>query len=192
MVLLTAGDMTDFFDSLYAEGYEPKTILSIYNLLNMMFDVALDYDCIQAKPLRKSLHRPVYERKEKPTLSPEMVQRIIANLPMRDRMLVAVLATFTLRLGEALALRWCNVDFQARMLSPTHTLYKAKLKAKFKTKASKRKFEVPERFVFALEQYRLQSAYNGPEDYLFPNAMGGPCDPDNLRRRVLYPITNRI
>ena len=186
---LTPGDMTDFFDRL---GLSDQSALNIYGLLNMMFDVALDHELIVAKPLRKTLHRPEVERVEKPTLSAEMIRNILASLSNDHRLFVAVLATLSIRAGEALALRWLNWDSENRTLSLTHSVWQRKLKPKLKTKKSKRRFVVPEKLARALDDFRKQSRFNKETDYIFANKVGEPYHPENIRRRVLYPLMDKL
>jgi hypothetical protein len=52
-------------------------------MLKIMFDVARDYDLITASPVRAKLHRPVHERTEKRSFTPEqlraLTQRVTEN-----------------------------------------------------------------------------------------------------------------
>jgi integrase len=188
---ISAGDVTDFFDSARTM-MRPKTISNIFGLLNMMFDVALEYDLIEVKPLKKRLHKPEIEREEKPTLKPEVISQILQGLPYAHRLFVVVISVLTVRVGEALGLRWHDLDFESRTLHLTNAVWAGKLKAKLKTKASKRKFVLPELLVKALESYRLQSQFPGPDDFIFPNSVGGPIEPGNFRKRVLYPVMDAL
>lgn len=44
----------------------------------------------------------------------------------------------------------------------------------------------------ALESYRLQSQFNRREDFIFTNSVGGPIEPGNFRKRVLYPVMDEL
>jgi integrase len=102
---ITPADLTDFFDGLRGK-VSPKYASNIYALLNTMFEVAYQHDLIESKPLRSMLHKPKYQAGEKPTLTVETVEKIINELEGAHRVLLVVLCVFTVRLGEALALRW--------------------------------------------------------------------------------------
>lgn len=188
---ITKGDMTDFFDGLRGKLAD-KTLLNIFNLLDEMFDLALDYDFISSSPVRKKLHKPEFEKQEKPILAPEVVSNILMKLPYAHRLFIVMMTALTIRSGEGLALRWLNVDFETRVLQLTHSLWRGKLKPTLKTKSSKRRFILPETLVKALEVYRLQSEFNAPEDFIFPNKVGGPLEPGNFRKRVLYPVMDDL
>src|SRR5690348_16131674 len=105
-------------------------------MLNMLFDVALEYDFIAAKPLRRKLHKPEFERAEKPVLSVEQARELLRGLSFNHRLFIAVLSTLTIRFNEGAALRWQNVDLESGMVSLTHGLYKGRLKPNLKTKTS--------------------------------------------------------
>lgn len=40
--------------------------------------------------------------------------------------------------------------------------------------------------------HRAQSAFNKDEDFIFPNAVGGPLKPGNFRKRMLYPVMDEL
>jgi integrase len=188
---IKVGDMTDFFDGLRGK-LSAKSTLNIFALLNVMFDVALDYDLITAKPIRKNLHKPELEKEEKPVLAPEMVGKILLKLPYAHRLFIVMLSVLTIRISEGLALRWLNLDFENRVLQLTHSLWRGKLQPTLKTRSSKRRFILPEALVKALEVYRLQSEFNREEDFIFPNRVGGPLEPGNFLKRVLYPAMDEL
>ena len=188
---IKVGDMTDFFDRLYGKLKE-KTILNVFNLANKMFDVALEYDLTEMNPVRKHLHKPEFEKEEKPVLTPETVTEILLKLPYAHRLFIVMLSVLTIRIGEGLALRWLNLDFDSRVLQLTHSLWRGKLKPTLKTNSSKRRFVLPDALVMVLESYRLRSEFNKAEDFIFPNRVGGPLEPGNFRKRVLYPVMDEL
>lgn len=188
---IEAGDMTDFFDELYGKMKE-KTISNIFTLAYKMFDVALEYDLVKSNPVRKHLHKPKVVKEEKPVLGPETVRDILLKLPYAHRLFIVMLSVLTIRIGEGLALRWINLNCDNRTLQLTHSLWRGKLKPTLKTKSSKRRFVLPDALVRALESYRLQSQFNGAEDFIFANSVGGPLEPGNFRKRVLYPVMDEL
>jgi integrase len=146
---ITVGDMTDFFDGIRSK-LKDKSVLNIFALLSVMFDVALEHNLIGVKPLRKKLHKPEVGTEEKPVLAPEMVGKILLKLPYTHRLFIVIMSVLTIRISEGLALRWLNLDFENRVLQLTHSLWRGKLKPTLKTKSSKRRFVLPEILVKAL------------------------------------------
>jgi hypothetical protein len=64
-------EFTRFFNGLRSKKVSGKYLLNIYCLVKMIFDLAVEYDLIGVSPVRRKLHRPHWERKEKPALSAE-------------------------------------------------------------------------------------------------------------------------
>ena len=191
MTEITPAELTDFFDAL-REKVSSKYASNIYALLNTMFEVAYQFEIIQSKPIRSMLHKPNYAIAEKPTLAVDTVREIINSFDGGHQMLIIVLSVFPVRLGEALALRWLDVNHDEQELFIRNALWRGELKPTLKTKASERKFHIPDLLLDLLTAYRAQSAFTRPEDFIFCNSAGQPFDPDNLRHRVLYPVMEKL
>ena len=183
--------LTDFFDSLYGR-LKASTIAGLFRLLNLMFDLMVDYRLVRFKPLRKSLHKPEFERAEKPTLSVEDARKILKVLSYSHRLFITTLGVFTIRVNEAAALRWMNLDFESGVLSLTHGMYRRRVKAKLKSRKSKRKFEVPRPLLEVFRHWRQASPFNGDEDFIFPDEVGGPFHYEAFRLHVLYPLMDEL
>ena len=190
MAEITPGSMTDFFDRLRSK-VSPKYAANVYALANTMFELAYQYEVIPSKPVRSLLHKPQYEIEEKPALPVETVRAITDGLEGGHKLLVIVLSVFGIRLGECLALRWADVDFEDARLAINHSLWRGSLKSP-KTRASERKFHVPKSLLTLVAHHQAASAFKAPEDFIFCNSAGQPFDPDNLRHRVLYPVMDRL
>jgi len=182
---ITPQDVTLFFEFREREKLSDKYRLNLYGLLNVFFEVALEYELIEANPVRRKLHRPQIERTEKPVLTAEEIKKVIEAAGENYRPLLLCVAMTGLRLGELLALRWLNVDFEQSRMTITHSLWRGRLVAP-KTAGSRRVLHLPAVLIAVLKGHRTRQA-GQPEDFLFTNELGGPCDPDNLRKRVLYP-----
>jgi integrase len=187
---ITPHDLTHFFKLLKEEA-APKYALNIYGLLNTMFEVAAQHDLIESIPLRRKLHRPKYQPKEKVVLSADTIRQIIQNVTDEYRPLFVVAASTGLRLGEILALCWRDVDFESRTLYVRHNLWRGKLGSP-KTNASKRELHLPQLLADVFLYHRAKSAYTQPGDLVFSKKDGSPFDPDHLRREVLYPTMDAL
>lgn len=143
----------------------------------------LRVSAVAAPPRRSSAE---YQAKEKAALSGDEIRQIINHTPDDHKALFTVLAVTSLRIGEALGLRWESVDFAARKLSITKSLWRGKLDVP-KTTASVRKLHIPESLLDVLLAHRDRSEFTGREDFVFCRPDGEPLDPDHLRNVVLYP-----
>jgi Phage integrase, N-terminal SAM-like domain len=62
------------FKAAREKKYSPKTLLNLYSLLKVIFEVTRELDLIEASPKRPKLHRPNHERKEKPSYTPDQLR----------------------------------------------------------------------------------------------------------------------
>jgi integrase len=95
-----------------------------------------------------------------------------------------------LRIGEALALKWSDVDFNQSKLYVRRSVWRGKEQTP-KSRRSIRAKHLLEGLARVLHSHREQCPANKPEDYLFVNAVGRSYDPDDLRRRALYPAMDK-
>lgn len=184
-------DLTQFFAGLEKKAKSMKTLLNLYSMLSVMFDIAVEYDLIETSPVRRKLHRPHYSRTEKPALSAEAIRQIIESIPEKHQALFVCVALTGMRLGELLALRWINLDFASRQLTITHSLWRGQLVSP-KTKASERTIHMPTVLIDMLLAHRQKSAWVRLDDYVFCTESGAALDPDNLRHRALYPALEAV
>jgi integrase len=97
------------------------------------------------------------------------------------RVLLSLLAGAGLRIGEALALRWRDVD------TGTGTLYVRDAK----TPKGVREVHLSPALRETLAIWRADAKHNEPSDYVIHTSRGGRCYPSNLRRDVLRPAVTR-
>lgn len=158
-----------------------KTIATLAAIL----DVALEYGLIERNPARGRRRRLAAPQPTRTRL--ERADQILALLdgageldqradtrPGQRRVLLAVLLFAGLRIGEALALRWADVDLQRETI----------LVRKAKTNAGIRTVNLLAVLQSELATYHARSAPS--QDMLvFANDSGGAQSATNIRRRVL-------
>ncbi len=166
-----------------------KTRLNVYLLLNKMFNNAVELELIPSSPMRK-LFKPTVEQKEKPALSAKQIELVIKETPDGHRALFVLLSVTGLRIGEALGLKWADIDFNNGELYIRRSIWRGKEQSP-KSKSSKRKKQMGAVLVRALKWHKGMSNYTEPDDYVFTNGGGKTPDPDDLRKRVLYPAMDR-
>ena len=88
-----------------------------------------------------------------------------------------ILGSLGLRRGEALALKWENIDFENQTMSITHTVSRNADNHKTidltKTPKSRRKLLIPNNLLEVLKEYKKrQAVFNKPTDYLFHTKTG--------------------
>ena len=128
--------------------------------------------------------------KKKPSLTVEQIHAILREVPDQWNALFLCCILTGLRLGELLALRWCAVNLLSQTLTVEFSLWRGQFVAP-KTEDSQRTLHIPDLLLEALLAHRQKSSFTTPGDLVFCRADGSPCDPDHLRREVLYPVMER-
>src|SRR5262249_12327143 len=147
-----------FLDQRHAT-YAGNTLMSLYNLLKLLFDIAEQFDLIDKSPVRPKRHRPKTKKVTKPTLSAAQIRQVISNLQdEQERLFILLLAVTGMRVREAMALRWMDFDSKASVLTVNHSIYRGKLK-KPKTEASHASLKLHPAIAALLLAHKEQSAF---------------------------------
>jgi integrase len=107
--------------------------------------------------------------------------------------MIEFLAITGVRIGELLPLRWkdCELEGSHPHVKIRREWYRGKLSA-LKTKYARRSVPIPASMATTLRKRRAESKWSGDEDLVFPNAVGRPYGPENLRRRYLRPVMAEV
>ena len=119
----------------------------------------------------------------------------------RFEALFTVALALGLRRGEALGLRWQDIDFDRRLLRVNHSLqrFNGKLQlTEVKTTNSRRVLHLPEILIRKLREHRtrqLEERLSAGEfwqenDMVFASSIGTPMEPRNLNRHFSQLLTD--
>ena len=129
-------DITEFMNALGSQPSKRKPkLLNVYSLMRHMFELATEYDLVQANPVRKKLHRPRYRVKEKPILTPEQLGQVLAKIPQDWYAVFLMLILTSLRIGEVLAIQWRDIDWLNTSLRLNKNLWRGEVQESTKTGA---------------------------------------------------------
>lgn len=170
-------------------GLKPKSLLNLYVLLQKMLNLAVALELLTTNPILR-VPKPRVERDEKPALSPTQVKAIADNMPANLRALIVLLYLTGLRIGEALALKWMDVDFAQSKLYIRRSVWRGKEQTP-KSRRSIRAKHLLGGLQRVLQNHKELCVSKETLDYLFTNGAGRCYDPDDLRRRVLYPAMQK-
>jgi integrase len=130
-------------------------------------------------------------------LSPEEVKLGLSQLEFRDQLLVFVEGALGIRQGELGALRWVDCDFDNMNFSIQHSYYWRRgghLK-NTKTEASAKLLPMHASLKHALMEWRSQSLYNQPTDFVFPSERlkgSKPLDLASVLKKKIQPAFKKI
>ena len=97
--------------------------------------------------------------------------------------------------GELLGLEWKDIDLEARTLAVRRQLLEhsdGSLElGELKTRASRRRVDLPGTSIRALEAHRARAEAASPDGLVFTDSRGGPVRKGNLLRRWFRPLLKR-
>lgn len=184
-------DLKIYATMLAERGLKPASIRQAIAPVRALFATALEEGLIRTNPaagLRLAISRPEgadAEEHAKALTEPELLAVLEAVDP-RWRLFVEFVAHTGMRIGEAVAIRWSDVDLGQRRVHVRRRWYRGTF-ARPKSKHSVRRIPLTE--LMAQKLWELRKAASEPSDaaLVFPNRDGGVLDPSNLSDRVLKP-----
>lgn len=153
---------------------------SLFWLLHMIFDVALDDELIQRNPVRV---RDAGKKasKKRPTFTDRDIEKLLDIAKEEMKVMVMVLSWAGLRIGELLALDWADVEFLESRLEVTKHLTPQGIQPGTKTGTEHtRTINLAPWALTALEGLYAGSEGSGP---IFRNTRGGRLSVDGAERR---------
>ena len=108
---------------------------------------------------------------------------LFGQLPIHYKAFFMTLAMTGIRTGEALGLKWADVDFAEREVHVRRAIYRGK-ETTPKTVNSKRARPMVEKLYRSLLNHKAISAYTTQADYVFASSTGRPFNPDQLREAL--------
>ncbi len=165
-----------FYRSKLDEGLSAATVVKIHSTLSKALKQAVRWRLIPMN-VCESVTPPRIARTE---ISPLDARQMKALLKAAEETnlhaLWALLATTGLRIGEALALRWNDLDLEARTLRVNRTVFR-NVVSQPKTKSSRRTIRLSGLAIGALRQHPRTA------ELVFCTGSGRPINPSNLRNR---------
>lgn len=193
---LTPADVERAMQEDLAAGLAPQSVAHHRAVLRTALNVAIKHGII-GRNVAALVDPPHIPEREYEALTPARARAILQAVK-GDRLesLVSVALACGLRVGEALGLRWADVDLEAGTLSVQRSLQRLDGEWLFlepKTKRSRRTIPLPTPVVQALREHRgrqllerlqLGPAWEGERwgRLVFPNETGGPLSSATVSR----------
>lgn len=176
------GDVERFHAEMVGKKLGCKTRRNLHAILTKMFGYALELELIERSVVKKSLCPKVTET-EKPVIDEQQVAQLLTLVPMRLKAFYAMLALTGVRCGEALGLKWQDVDVVGKELHITRAIYRGR-ETTPKTRASLRSRPIVEELGTALQNHKFVAHYKADSDFVFASNSGSPLNPDILRKHL--------
>lgn len=171
------------------DGLKPWTIKGTHTVVSALTSFAVHRGYIGTNPLQRlsRIETPTANaEREARRLSDEEVRRLCEAATGRYRPIILTLAWTGLRVSEALALRWEDVDFDGRELRVRFQLDQEGRSKRPKTRAGTRAVPLLPVLAQALRSHRqaqLALGYAAADHLVFTTASGKPLNRHNVRNQ---------
>jgi integrase len=186
---LTREELQSFLSRKLNSGLSWETVHHFKCGLSKILGVAEDWGCIKENVAQKTKLPRRYHGAERAVLTPVQVRNLAATLSEPARSITLLLVLTGLRVGELLALRWGNIDLNARSLRVCETVYDGHFDQP-KTKRSARTIPIGAETAEILAAIRPSAV--DPKALIFATREGLPLERWNLLRKHLKPAARRL
>lgn len=185
LATITTDEIQGFISGLARKGLSDKSVVNVLVVLSRMLRDAVRWGHLNHNPAHE-VEKPRIQRKEIRLLDPDQVRQLLDQVPEIHYPLFLTYAMCGLRRGEALALKWEDIDWRGRVIRVRRSLYRGRF-VDPKTRHARREVELPDRLATVLKrEFRLRGM-RSPLGLVFCSDSGAPLDPDNLVKRVFHP-----
>ena len=188
-----------FTADLFTKGLSESRVRNIYAPLRALLRTAVEEGVIRydaTAGVRIARVRPALDETDEAdekvvAYTDDELGRLLAATPEDWKLFVRFLAQTGLRISEALALRWSDIDFGQKRTKVTRRLYRGSF-APPKTKYGRRQVPLAADLARDLWQARKMAVNAKDEAPVFATATGGYLDYQNVYGRVLAPTQKKL
>lgn len=171
----------------------PGSRCKIRNVMSLLFNHGRRHDLCERNPI-EWVRQSAKRRTSPDVLTTNEVQSLLANLRFRERTLVLLAVTTGLRRSEIFALKWKDVDSEAKQIHVTRSIVQ-NVVGICKTESSHKPVPAHDDLVEALQEWRSQTRYKSPEDWLFASPVHQgrwPYLAQQIMRHHILPVARRL
>jgi integrase len=176
-------DVQDFVDELRRTGLSASSVHNKLDTLRVLFKLAIEREWRDDSPC-VNLRLPAVRSKRPEIADPEQARTLLAALPVAQVALWAVLFFAGLRIGEARALRWRNVDFERNVIRIEHGWDEVEGEQDAKTDAGERIVPLIGELRAHLAAHKLATG-RGDDDLCFGRTASEPFVRSTVRAHAL-------
>lgn len=177
-------DVQEWIDGLAKTGMSPATVGRCFRYFRACMKQAEAWEEIGRAPTIK-INLPRKDAGELDFLEPKDILRLLDAAEDPERSLFAILAMSGLRLGEAIGLRWRDVDYEMRAIKVTRSWSYHGGFHEPKSATSRRAVPLLDALADTLRDYYHSKGHPALDDLLFTHDGIKPLDPANVRKRFL-------
>jgi integrase len=199
---LTATHVQSLYAAKLRDELKPSSVRYIHAVLHRALEQAVRFNLMPFNPAAKVDPPKVRQEEIMPLDTAQAHVFLDAARGDRFEALYVVSLTVGLRMGEALGLRWSDIDLDKRTLRVSRQLQRMRdgggLVFSEPKNASRRTVDLPQRAQHALQRHRkaqaeerLQAASYEDSELVFTTTIGTPVDAQNVINRHFKPLLKR-
>jgi integrase len=188
---ITRQEIQVYVAHLTRKGYAPKSIDHIHDVLSAVLRTAVKWGHLQDNPARGVDLPKLKTVRPKWALTPQQAAALLEALPPLARTMVGLAILSGLRRGELFALRWQNIDEQARVLIVREAVYDG-IFGTPKTEAGQRQIPLSEAALRFIGEWKRRAGTTEPEKLVFSTRTGRSISPNNVLRRAIFPACDAL
>jgi len=170
--------------------YAPRSIDHIHDVLSAVLRTAVKWGHIQDNPARGVELPKLRNVRPKWALTTSQAAALLEALSLLPKTMVGLAIVSGLRRGELFALRWRDIDQQARLLTVREAVYDGVFSTP-KTEAGMRQIPLSPTAVQLLEGWRRGKTPDA-KALVFSTRSGDVLSPNNVLRRSILPACKRL
>ena len=188
---ITGEHIQQFIRLMVERDYSPHSIHHYHTVLSTVLSKAVEWKRISSNPAIGVELPEIKPVREQHYLDYRQAQELLELLPTRPRVAVALALSTGARRGELFALRWKHLDPVVGQLSIVEAIYDGIIDRP-KTKGSVRTIPISQDIVRLLLQWRSQTKYSKPDDFILAGRQGISGDHARLMRDYIKPTCDDL
>jgi integrase len=149
----------------------PATKAKIRNLMSVLFNHAIRWEFTERNPIKGLIRGSGVRQSSKREKVPDILEvsemrAIIAELQLRERVLLFLDMTTGLRRGELAGLKWQDIDFESLLIDVNRSVV-SQIVGRCKTEASQKPVPMDEHTAQHLLSWFQATPYRNPDDWVF-------------------------
>src|SRR2546425_954321 len=179
---ITRQEIQGYVAYLTQEGYAPKSIDHIHDVLSAVLRTAVKWGHLQENPARGVDLPKLKTVRPKWALTPQQAAALLEKLSPLGRAMVGLAILSGLRRGELFALRWQDIDEGSRVLTVREAVYDTTFDTP-KTEAGLRQIPLSEAALRFIGEWKERAIKSEPDALVFSTRTGKSISPNNVLRR---------
>jgi integrase len=188
---ITRQEIQVYVAQLTQDGYAPKSIDHIHDVLSAVLRTAVKWGHLPENPARDVDLPKLKTVRPKWALTPAQAAALLNKLPPLGRTMVGLAILSGLRRGELFALKWRDIDEDSRVLTVREAVYDGAFDVP-KTEAGLRQIPLSVTALRFIGDWKQRVGKIEPDMLVFSTRTGKAISPNNVLRRAIFPACDAL